>query len=90
MKLTWSVQSLADREAIMDYISRDDPLAAISLDDEFEACADLACLHPEMHRTGRVPGTREIVVHPHYVMIYRVINNGLNVLRVLHTSHLWP
>lgn len=90
MRLTWSEQSLHDRENILDYISRDDPAAAIHLDDDFEAQAALACFHPEMHRSGRVIGTREIVVHPHYVMVYQIKNDTILVLRVLHTSQLWP
>lgn len=90
MRLTWSKQSLSDRESILDYISQDDPVAAIYLDDEFETCATLACLHPEMHRTGRVAGTREIIVHPHYEMFYRLKKDELNILRVLHTAQLWP
>lgn len=46
----------------MDYISRDDPFATINLDDEFEACAERVCLHPEMYKSGRVVGTREIEI----------------------------
>ncbi|MDC9616098.1 type II toxin-antitoxin system RelE/ParE family toxin [Xenorhabdus khoisanae] len=51
--------ALTDREHIMDYIARDNPQAAIELDDEFEAAAELACTQPEVYKPGRLPGTRK-------------------------------
>ncbi|NHB93693.1 type II toxin-antitoxin system RelE/ParE family toxin [Photorhabdus cinerea] len=90
MELEWKPMALADREAIMEYIALDNPLAAIELDNEFELTAETACQHPKMYKPGRVKGTREAVVHPHYVMIYRVRRNLLQILRVLHTARQWP
>lgn len=90
MQLAWSEFSLTDREDIMDYISQDNPAAAIALDDAFEAAAHRACRQPYMYKLGRLPDTREIVVHPHYVMVYQVQNEALVILRVLHTAMLWP
>ncbi len=74
----------------MDYIARDNPGAAADLDDQFETAAELACHQSEQHKAGRVAGTREIVVHPHYIIVYRVQHNTLTVLRVLHTAQSWP
>ncbi len=84
--------ALADREAIMDYIAQDNPVAAIELDDEFEAKAEQARQRPTLYRAGRVPGTREIVVRPNYVMVYRLEDESdtLVLLRVLHAAQQWP
>ncbi|MDF9333915.1 type II toxin-antitoxin system RelE/ParE family toxin [Escherichia coli] len=71
MRLEWKPMSLSDREQIMEYISKDNPLAAIALDNQFEAIAEQACERPEMYRAGRVAGTHEAVVRPHYVLIYQ-------------------
>ncbi|MFZ5499463.1 MAG: type II toxin-antitoxin system RelE/ParE family toxin [Pseudomonadota bacterium] len=92
MRLVWRPMALADREAIMDYIAQDNPAAAIELDDEFEAKAEQARRQPTLYRPGRVPGTREIVVRPNYVMVYRIEDDGdtLAVLRVLHAAQQWP
>ncbi|HHE2790956.1 TPA: type II toxin-antitoxin system RelE/ParE family toxin [Escherichia coli] len=68
MRLEWKPMSLSDREQIMEYISKDNPLAAIALDNQFEAIAEQACERPEMYRAGRVAGTHEAVVRPHYVL----------------------
>lgn len=49
--------------------------------------------HPEMGRRGRRPGTRELVVEgTHYIVAYRVVpeRGQIQILRILHTSRLWP
>ncbi|MCS3606876.1 type II toxin-antitoxin system RelE/ParE family toxin [Erwinia rhapontici] len=90
MELVWKPLALKDRETIMDYIAKDNPLAAVELDDRFEIIAESACRHPDMYKMGRVPGTHEAVVHPHYVMIYQVDSCSLQILRILHTARQWP
>lgn len=76
----------------MNYIALDSPQAAVLLDDEFEAKAEQARQNPEMYRVGRVDGTREIVVRPNYIMVYRVEDEGgtLTILRVLHAARQRP
>jgi len=90
IQLVWRPLALADRDAIMDYIAKDNPLAALMLDDDFETKAEQARQHPKRYKVGRVPGTREIVVQPNYVMVYRIAGNELAVLRVLHARQQWP
>jgi addiction module RelE/StbE family toxin len=82
--------ALADRDAIMVYIAQDNPVAAIDLDLEFEAKAENARLRPKLYKPGRVKGTREIVVRPNYVMVYRITGEVVEVLRVLHAAQQWP
>ena len=91
-RLVWRPMAIADREAIMDYIGQDHPVAAIELDDEFEAKAEIARQRPTLYRAGRVRGTREIVVRPNYVMVYRIEDDGstVTVLRVLHAAQQGP
>jgi len=85
---------MTDRQAIMDYIAEDNPVAAIELDDQFEDQAEKARERPTLYRTGRMRGTREIVVRPNYVMVYRVEGEDedetVAVLRVLHATQQWP
>jgi toxin ParE1/3/4 len=42
-----------------------------------------------MHRPGRDPGTREAVVHPNYLIIYRV-GDVIEILAVLHARQQYP
>lgn len=46
--------------------------------------------HPLAYREGMVPGTRELVVHPSYVLIYRVGAGEIRIVSVLHTSQQYP
>ena len=89
-RLQWRPLSLADRDAIMEYIARDNPTAAVDLDLQFEAKAENARQRPTLYRPGRMKGTREIVVRPNYVMVYRVTGDLVEMLRVLRAAQQWP
>jgi addiction module RelE/StbE family toxin len=80
----------ADREIIFDHIAQDNPGAAIAQDEDFMAKAELARQTPSHYKPGRVKGTREIVVRPNYVLVYRVEGDMLAVLRVLHARQNYP
>ena len=82
--------SLADRDALVAYIAQDNPSAAIDLDLEFEAKAENARQRPKLYKPGRMKDTREIVVRPNYVMVYRITGDLVEVLRVLHAAQQWP
>lgn len=82
--------ALADREAIMAFIAADNAAAAIELDQEFEDKAENARQRPTLYKAGRVKGTRELVVRPNYVIVYHVLADAVEILRVLHTAQQWP
>jgi toxin ParE1/3/4 len=82
--------ALADREAILAYVAEDNAQAAIELDEQFEAKAEIARQRPTLYRAGRVKGTRELVVRPNYVLVYRVLPDAVEALRVLHATQQWP
>ncbi|MFC3441026.1 type II toxin-antitoxin system RelE/ParE family toxin [Sphingobium rhizovicinum] len=41
-------------------------------------------------RPGRVTGTRELIVHRNYMLIYDVVGDVVRILRILHTRRQWP
>jgi plasmid stabilization system protein ParE len=43
-----------------------------------------------MFRTGRLPGTREIVAHPNYIVVYRVLIDRIVVEAVIHARQKYP
>lgn len=81
---------MADREAIYDYIESDNPAAALGLDELLADQALLLVSYPGLGRPGRVAGTRELVVHPNYILVYDHVDDQLRVLRVLHAAMKWP
>ena len=90
MKLVWTRPAHADRKKIREYIAQHAPAAALALDELFSEKADLLLNHPGLGRTGRVPGTRELVAHRNYILVYDTAGNVVRILRVLHTSRQWP
>ncbi|MGH8439226.1 MAG: type II toxin-antitoxin system RelE/ParE family toxin [Pseudomonas sp.] len=90
MRLVWRALALKDREQILEHIATDNPDAAIALDENFEIKAQQAQQRPMLYKAGRFPDTREIVVHPNYVMIYRVTADSVEFIRVLHSRQRWP
>jgi toxin ParE1/3/4 len=91
MKLVWTEAAMADRSAIMDFISIDNVFAAIDTDDRIENAAETLLLFPEAGRVGRVSGTRELVVpRTNYVIGYTANEKDVLILRVLHGAQSWP
>lgn len=90
MRIFWTPESLDDRRAIYDYIEADNPLAALNLDELFSEKVRNLIDHPGLGRIGRVTGTRELVVHKNYILIYDTTAESVRVLRVLHAAMQWP
>lgn len=90
MRLFWTADAIRSREMIFDYIEADNPGAALAMDAMFSECAERLLEHPQMGRIGRVSGTRELVVHPNYVLVYDIRADALRILRILHAARQWP
>jgi toxin ParE1/3/4 len=90
LRLAWRPLALQDRDRIMDYIAQDNPVAALELDELIEQKADQLLEQPTLYRAGRKRGTREMVVHPNYIVIYRVQGDVVEILRVKHAAQQWP
>ena len=90
IRLVWRPMAVEDRVAIMDYIAQDNPGAALELDEEIEAKTDALVSHPKLYKPGRMKGTREMVIRPNYVVVYRETPAEVTILRVLHAAQQWP
>jgi len=88
--LIWRESARLDLRAIISYISEHDSKAATDLNEGIEALVERLTMHPFMYRTGRVPGTREAVVHPNYILVCRVGADELEVVNVLHSRQNYP
>ena len=90
MELFWTPEATQDRDEIYGYIEADNPVAALALDELFSEKASRLVDHPGLGRLGRIAGTRELVAHRHYLLVYDVAGDLVRVLRVLHTARQWP
>ena len=89
-ELEWKVPAIADLAAIVDYISDDNPDAALTLMEEIEVKVTQLLAHPKRGRPGRAEDTRELVVRPNYIVVYAKTPLAVTVLRVLHAAQKWP
>ena len=90
MKVFWTQMAREDRKSIRGFISRDNPSAALALDTLISKTPSQLARHPELGHSGRVSGTRELVAHPNYILIYDIDNEQVRMLRVLHAARPWP
>jgi toxin ParE1/3/4 len=50
-----------------------------------------AAEHPYLYReSDRIPGLREIVAHPNYLILYRITDTAIDVVSVVHTRREFP
>lgn len=90
MKLIWLEPAVEQLETILDYIAERNEAAANRLQGAIEACAQALPDHPFLYRPGRAEGTREAVVHPNYIVIYRVTTDAVEIVSVVHARQDYP
>jgi len=91
MKIRWLDLAVDDLEQIADYIAQDNPIAANRMVGRLWASVKILASHPETGRSGRVYGTRELVVsQTPFIIPYRISNSEIQILRVLHGARKWP
>ena len=91
LTIRWTSIALSDLNSAFEFISADKPDAVkatvMKVLDGIEQLKNF----PESGRPGRVKGTRELVVSTTpYVIAYRIKENHLEILSILHTSQKWP
>ena len=86
MSIKWTKAALASVDEIAGFIAKDNPTRATSFVLELRAAVTQLQAHPGMGRAGRVPGTRELVLHKNYIAIYRVRSDDVEILRLHHAA----
>lgn len=91
MIVKWFEDAIGDLEALRQYIAQDNPAAAHGISQKILSTLDLLSMQPEIGRPGRVPNTRELVISDTpYIIPYRVKDNVIEIIRVIHSSMQWP
>jgi len=87
MKVVWSPMARTKTQEILEFISVDNPDAALTLINEFETKIQKLKENPE---SGRVlletknDNIREIVVHKNYGVIYETNSDTIEILTIRH------
>ncbi|SHE40253.1 toxin ParE1/3/4 [Modicisalibacter ilicicola DSM 19980] len=90
LPLHWRATAREQLASIVRFIAERDPRAARRLKARLESAPLLLSEHPYLYPAGRVPGTRELVAHPNYLLVYRVAADRVEVVAVLHTRQEYP
>jgi addiction module RelE/StbE family toxin len=94
-RIEWRPKAREDLRTIVRHIGKDNPARAKSFGQELRDKTKPLAQHPELGRQGR-PGLpdwlREIVVHPNYIVFYRVQAEArtVEILRVKHAAQQTP
>lgn len=90
-KLRWTRRALKRLDDVGRHIAADNPAAAKRIVGVIVASARRLSEKPSLGRPGRLAGTRELVIpRTKYIVAYRVCDNEVEILTVLHSAQQWP
>lgn len=90
LPVQWLPKARIALAKIIEYIAERNEAAASDLLDEIERAISQLPQRPYLYRLGRVAGTREIVVHPNYLVVYRIGPAVIEIVAVLHSRQKYP
>jgi toxin ParE1/3/4 len=91
MRVAWLRQASASLDQHYDYLASKNPRAAKQILMRIVAATRRLGAFPNSGRPGQILGTRELVIPGlPFLVVYRVTNDAVEVLRVFHTATDWP
>jgi toxin ParE1/3/4 len=91
MKIKWVDSAIDNLASMADYIAENNPEKARSIVGKIRSSISNLSKQPAMGTLGRVQGTRELViVNTPYLIVYRIQQQNIEILRVLHGAQKWP
>ena len=91
MTVVWSRRAIRHLVYLRKYIENDSEQNARLVANRMLKAVELLLSRPEIGRSGRVVGTRELVVpDTPYVIPYRIRRERLELIAVFHGRQKWP
>jgi toxin ParE1/3/4 len=90
LRIVWSQRARDRLIEIAGYVAERDADAAARLWQRLVEVTGPLSDHPYIYRPGRVGGTRELVVHPNYIIVYRVLEDSVEIDNILHARRQYP
>ena len=91
MRVEFSQQAETDLRAIAEYIAENRPKVAVSVVARIEQAIRQLERLPRLGRSGLLPGTRELTIAGlPYKAVYRIEEDLVLILTVVHTRRAWP
>ncbi|MBK5377839.1 type II toxin-antitoxin system RelE/ParE family toxin [Pseudomonas sp. TH08] len=90
MRIIWTKRAVQDRENIWDYLHAANPKAALEMDRRFTEAVSRISQNPKIGPVGIIAGTRELIPHPSYRLVYQPNHDVIWILTLVHTARTWP
>lgn len=91
MPIVWLPVAVQDVIHIRTYIGEEAPNSAKEIGQRIDQAVNRLSTMPSMGRPGRIYGTRELIISgTPYLVVYRVKNQRVEILRVLHGRQSFP
>lgn len=86
MKVEWRKAASADVRRISRNLAEENPTAARRVARDLLLAGESLALFPRRGRPGSVAGTRELVAVRTYVIVYRVEDDLVTIVRIWHAA----
>ncbi|MBS1042329.1 type II toxin-antitoxin system RelE/ParE family toxin [Gluconobacter cerinus] len=91
LPIVWTETADEDLAIITEYIGENNIGAAERMWYRLRSCVLPLSAHPYLYPISeRVPGLREIVAHPNYIILYRVTATSVEIINVVHARRQFP
>lgn len=85
LKLRWTNRALSRLDDISAYIAKDNPARAKSFSSELRKKIEIL-RSQQIGTAWKIFGTKQYVLHPNYIAIYKVNGDELQILTILHAA----
>ena len=85
LELRWTNRALGRLDAIAAYIAKDSPTRAKIFTQELRKKVEILKLQ-QIGTAWKIFGTRQYVLQPNYIAIYKVKGNEIQILTILHSA----
>ena len=90
MRVVWTPEALQDRVDVWNYIAANNPRAVAGMDELFSDSAARLADHPKLGWPGKIQGTRELIPHESYRLVYEISGETVWMLALVHIARQWP
>ena len=91
LTIRWTRQAIADVDHIYDFIAANNAAAARAMVGRIDRAVSSLVAHPRIGRSGRVAGSRELIVSgTPYIVAYRLRGRDVELLGIMHGARRWP
>jgi toxin ParE1/3/4 len=90
VRVVWAPEAEQDRDDIWFHVSAENPSADARMDELFSVEAARLGSHSKLGHPGKIAGTRELIPHESYRLVYEVHDATVWLLALVHTAQQWP